>query len=64
MGYSKPTVKWSCTPERMIQLENKKDDGSITYVCKHPETGERLHWMYYDEYLKLEEKDDNENGKH
>ena len=20
---------------------------------KHPETGEKLHWMYYDEYLKL-----------
>ena len=22
----------------------------------HPETGERLHWMYYDEWLKLQEK--------
>ena len=38
--------------------------GKSKYAGKHPETKEPLHWMYYDEYLKLEEKDDNENGKH
>ena len=38
--------------------------GKSKYAGKHPETKEPLHWMYYDEYLKLEEKDDNKNGKH
>ena len=26
---------------------------------KHPETGEKLKWMYYDEYLNLNIKEDN-----
>ena len=40
---------WACCKKRQ------------TYAGKHPETGEKLKWMYYDEYLKLEEKDDNKN---
>lgn len=51
---------------------NDKYKGNIRKCCKgiqehagkHPITKEPLHWMYYDEYLKLKEKDDNENGKH
>lgn len=45
--------------------------GNVTHCClnrirsagKHPETGEKLHWMFYDEYLKLKEEEDDINGK-
>ena len=35
--------------------------GKQEHSGKHPETGEKLKWMFYNEYLKLEEKDDNED---
>ena len=48
---------------------NDKYRGNIRACCnkkakhagRHPETGEKLSWMYYDEYLKLKEKDDNKD---
>lgn len=33
--------------------------GKTKYGGKHPETGELLHWMYYEDYLKLQKE---ENG--
>lgn len=29
--------------------------GKVKYSGKHPETGEKLHWMYYEDYIKLQE---------
>ena len=29
--------------------------GKVKYSGKHPETGEKLHWMYYEDWLKLQE---------
>lgn len=29
--------------------------GETKYAGKHPETGEKLHWMYYEDWLKLQE---------
>lgn len=29
--------------------------GNVKYSGKHPETGEKLHWMYYEDYIKLQE---------
>ena len=46
----------------------KNGKGNVTKACKkqqkyagtHPETGEKLQWMYYDEYLKIKnEENDN-----
>ena len=51
--------KTECKPTKRFGI-----GGKSKYAGKHPETKEPLHWMYYDEYLKLEEKDDNENGKY
>jgi group I intron endonuclease len=44
--------------------------GNITLCCrgkrkscgKHPVTGERLHWMYYKDYLKLQNKENTNNN--
>ena len=37
--------------------------GTRSYAGKHPITGEKLHWQYYDEYLKLqEERQNNDNS--
>lgn len=55
-----------------VKSASNKYHGHVGKCCRgetktagtHPDTGEKLHWMYYDEYLKLEEKDDNENGKY
>ena len=35
---------------------NKCCKGKQKSAGKHPETGERLHWMYYDEYLEQQNK--------
>lgn len=48
-----------------------KSDGNIIISCKnkkrtcgkHPITGERLHWMYYDKWLQLNEKTKNSKIK-
>ena len=31
--------------------------GNSKYAGKHPITGEKLHWMYYSDYLKLQEEE-------
>ena len=31
--------------------------GKKKYAGKHPETGERLQWMYYEDWLKLQENE-------
>lgn len=38
---------------------NKCCRGERKTVGCHPITGEKLHWMYYDEYLKLQEQQNN-----
>ena len=46
-----------------MKWSNIKNTSSITQCCrgetktagKHPKTGQALHWMYYNEYLKLKE---------
>ena len=35
--------------------------GKTKSAGKHPITGEKLHWMYYEDYLKLQEKNSNNN---
>lgn len=35
--------------------------GRCKTAGKHPITGEKLHWMYYEDYLKLQEKNSNNN---
>ena len=44
--------KWCGTGRSYI---NKQIKGKAKSAGKHPITGERLHWMYHDEYLKLHE---------
>lgn len=44
------------------------DRGNLILACqgkkkscrKHPETGEKLRWMYYDEYIKLQKESEND----
>ena len=58
-----PTVKegseW-CDRNRSTLTRNCK--GMSSYCGEHPITGEKLHWMYYDEYLKLK-KEENDNNE-
>ena len=51
--------------EKIIYAEKWCGSGAIGQCCKgkcktagkHPDTGERLKWMYYDEWLEQQEKD-------
>lgn len=51
--------------EKIIYAEKWCGSGAVSACCKgktktagkHPETGERLEWMFYDEWLEQQEKD-------
>lgn len=60
------TLQFFETHKEAAEWCNLKDRPGIGKCClgkqqscgKHPVTGEKLHWMYYDEYLKLNENSD------
>lgn len=53
-GASTEASKWcNCSHSSIRKVCSGKQKHSGT----HPKTGEKLRWMYYDEYLKLKEED-------
>ena len=50
---------WCCGKKRSVNI-GRTCKGVYEHAGRHPQTNEKLKWMYYEDYLKLKENDKNE----